>query len=437
MERGQRLALLAVVAGVMAAGCGGGNRDYEDDEEEMLRLSGTAATGLALANAQVSAKCRQGSGNALTLADGSYRLDIRGGGLPCVLQATPAGGEQPLLHTLALGEGRRVVANLTPLTEMVTVRVARGEAAGYFARFDASAGAKLSRDRLNAAQADVRSLLAGTVDLRPLGDLLATPLQAATTAAPTGGDAQDKLLDEINKRLSRERRTQMLAALGSGAVPADPDASPFVPALKVEPRELVLESGATRVLLADLNYAKGAAPLRQPVNWKVLEADGGKVDAVSGFYEAPSKAGTYRVRATREDHPSVNAVVTINVQPFRTVEQAGLSSVLVAQNLVIRDATAWSSLWAQHVQGRTPAPALPAVNFANEMVLAVFAGQKPSACDGVSILEARQAGNKLQVLFREQPGTAAATCATLLGAPVHLVRLPRSNLTVEFQRKSP
>ncbi len=417
--------------GMVLLGCGGGG---EPEEAARLRLSGTAATGLALAQAQISAKCQRGQGSATSLADGSYSLQIPEGGLPCVLRAQPADGSAAL-YSLAVGEGGQAVANLTPLSDWVTVRVARGEASGLFDRFDATAAARLNRDRLGAAQADVRSLLAGVADLRGVADLVSTPLRAATPAQPAAGDAQDRMLDEIKKRVGAEHRGQLRAALASGSPPADPGNGSFTPTLSLEPRELQLEPGASRLLMAELNYPKGQVPLRRPVSWKLLDANGGKVDAVTGLYQAPDKPGSYRVRATREDHPQVGAELRITVLPFRTLEQSAHSGVRVAQNLVIRDASAWAELWGRHVAGQSPAPALPALDFSKEMVLALFAGPKSHACYGLQMLELREQAGRWQAVYRETQPAAGQPCPTAQGSPALMLRLPRSTQPVDFVAK--
>jgi hypothetical protein len=425
-----RALLSAPLVLAVLAGCGGGGgAGPEAPPAAPLQLGGTAAVGLALADAQVLARCGRGEGRTRTGPDGSYRLSIPGGSLPCVLQLTPAGGQGTPQHGLAL-EG--AVANLTPLTEMVTVRVARAQAAAYFAGFDAAAAARLSRSTLQAAQADVRSLLSATLDLGGLADLLATPLRAATPTHPGGGDAQDRLLDQLQQRLDRRRQVELLQTLAAGTPPAAPGTA-FVPWIKVEPRELVLEAGATRELLADINYPPDRMYIRQPVTWRVLEAEGGSVDAISGLYRAPARPGTYHVRATRDDYPQLSASVAITVPAYTTLERSNFSGVERAQQLVLRDAQAWAALWARHASRRQPVPPLPAVDFGREMVLALFAGALASSCQGIGPIELRMLADRVQLRYRESapppPGTA---CATGITTPALLLRVPRSELPVEF-----
>ncbi len=82
-----------------------------------LALSGTAATGRALASATVSATCAQGSGATLSDGGGRYSLTFSAT-LPCVLTVTSGG---TTLHSLAFAGG---VFNTTPETQLMLVYLA-------------------------------------------------------------------------------------------------------------------------------------------------------------------------------------------------------------------------------------------------------------------------------------------------------------------------
>lgn len=180
-----------------------------------LTVSGTAATGLAIAGAPVTAKCKVGTGTATTLVDGTFTLLVTDGQLPCVLQTTnPADGTK--LHTLVFGTGNTSVANITPLTEMVTARVLGNEPNVFFAAFDSAvATQKITTTSVQAAQTDIGLVLAGTVDTTSLGNFISTPLRAATQSSPTSGDVQDKLLDALKLKLTPAQLGTVTTALAS------------------------------------------------------------------------------------------------------------------------------------------------------------------------------------------------------------------------------
>jgi hypothetical protein len=82
-----------------------------------VALSGTAATGRALASAQVSVSCAQGSGTTLTDGGGHYSITLDAT-LPCIVGVTSGG---VTLHSEAFAGG---VFNVTPETELMLVYLA-------------------------------------------------------------------------------------------------------------------------------------------------------------------------------------------------------------------------------------------------------------------------------------------------------------------------
>jgi hypothetical protein len=92
-------------------GCGGGNGLPN------VAISGTAATGKALASAMVSFSCAQGSGSTLSDGGGHYSITFNAT-LPCILTVTSGGTS---LHSLAFAGG---IFNTTPETELMLVYIA-------------------------------------------------------------------------------------------------------------------------------------------------------------------------------------------------------------------------------------------------------------------------------------------------------------------------
>ena len=129
---------LAACAAALLAACGGGSSPDAVTPPPVvpasLMLSGTAATGAALAMRPVEAKCASGTSAALatgpTGVDGKYSFAIAGGALPCVLRVTTADGS--VLHSLATGTGASATAtaNITPASELVLAHLAGGRAGG-------------------------------------------------------------------------------------------------------------------------------------------------------------------------------------------------------------------------------------------------------------------------------------------------------------------
>ncbi|KWF37800.1 hypothetical protein [Burkholderia pseudomultivorans] len=106
-----------------------------NDNTQTVALSGTAATGAALASAPVTVSCAQGSATTLTDGGGNYRVTVNAA-LPCVLTVTSGGTS---LHSLAYASG---TFNTTPETELMLVYLAARlgtNTAGLIGNFQGSA----------------------------------------------------------------------------------------------------------------------------------------------------------------------------------------------------------------------------------------------------------------------------------------------------------
>ncbi|RZL86124.1 MAG: hypothetical protein EOP82_31055 [Variovorax sp.] len=194
--------------------------------EPSVQLSGTAATGAALASATVAVKCATGSGSATTDASGAYALKLEGGALPCMIKVTGTqGGVEVTLHSLAeagttdaASATTSAAANATPLTEMIVAQLSAGLPADLFTSFGTASGAQVTTDKLVAATNAVLTALkeATGIDLGAI-DPFKTQLVAATTSAPDAGNAYDKLLDALGDKVALESLPQVVNQIASGA----------------------------------------------------------------------------------------------------------------------------------------------------------------------------------------------------------------------------
>lgn len=110
--------------------------------------------------------------------------------------------------------------------------------------------------------------------------------------------------------------TWLLTGCGGGSVgPDTPAPLPFQAQLSVSPKSLTLGVGQSVRLRAELNYAGEDDAAFPPLEWRLLEPQGGTVipDDEGATYIAPTKAGTYRVLATRNDFRGVSATVSVVV----------------------------------------------------------------------------------------------------------------------------
>lgn len=220
---------LAAATALALAACGGGSDGTTTDTQPNvpstgLTLTGTAATGAALAGAPVEAKCSGGSGSATTASNGSFVVENlpSGAALPCVLKVTGPGGT---LYSVAIGSGSSATANITPLTHLVVTQLAGNEASSYYEGWSAStAGSLTTAAAQQAVDAVKTTLAAGGLDLGST-DVLAGTLTAAVGGS--GGNAHDQLLDALNARLAAAGTT--LAQLATSLVTATAQPVPGTP----------------------------------------------------------------------------------------------------------------------------------------------------------------------------------------------------------------
>jgi len=200
------VALAVALAVALLGGCGGGSSTTVAATPDTpppvvpafvgVTLTGTAATGAALAGANVEAKCATLVGNTKSATDGSYTLTIEGAALPCLLRATSVDGVT-VLHSVADGAGAKAAtANITPVTELIIAKAVGGSSTPASAF---GANTQFSATQLAGAKAAVIAALKTITDLTGI-DPLSTAFKAA--AGGVGGDDTDKLLDKLTKALA-------------------------------------------------------------------------------------------------------------------------------------------------------------------------------------------------------------------------------------------
>lgn len=108
------------------------------------------------------------------------------------------------------------VANITPLTELLTARLLKNDPATQFSNFDPSlAATSITANSIKTAREEVVAALNGIVDVTGL-DFISAPLKAATSQNPSTGDTQDKILDALKTKLTTPQLTQVGIALANG-----------------------------------------------------------------------------------------------------------------------------------------------------------------------------------------------------------------------------
>lgn len=121
---------------------------------------------------------------------------------------------------------------------------------------------------------------------------------------------------------------------------------------------------------------------------------------------------------------------------YQQVDSDFISGIAMEQNVVIQDASAWAALWEKHKKNHVPVPALPSIDFSQQIILGVFLGTRPTGCYSVLIQRIYTDGGTVFVEYKESTPSADAICTQALTAPSELVAVPRMGQPVVFL-KSP
>lgn len=118
-----------------------------------------------------------------------------------------------------------------------------------------------------------------------------------------------------------------------------------------------------------------------------------------------------------------------------TVDKGATSGVREPLQVVISNEAEWEALWKRHRSSQNNPPAPPRINFSTEIVVGVFLSEKSTGGYEVEITRAEQTATELHVYYREKSPARDAMAIQALTQPYHLVRLPKHDARVLFQRE--
>jgi hypothetical protein len=100
--------------------------------------------------------------------------------------------------------------------------------------------------------------------------------------------------------------------------------------------------------------------------------------------------------------------------------------------LVVRTSAEWTTLWNRIVANHGPRPAVPDIDFSNEMLLVAAMGTRNTGGYSIEIEAVDRGSSSITASVRTRsPGKTCGTTAALT-APVAIVRIPKSTLPVQF-----
>ncbi len=116
---------------------------------------------------------------------------------------------------------------------------------------------------------------------------------------------------------------------------------------------------------------------------------------------------------------------------FSTVAEGTHAAGITGKvNEVFTDQASFYAFWKLVSAGTTPEPAAPAIDFAKDMVIAVFPGQMNSGGYTVEITEVTSDRKKLMVTVVVTKPTGFAT--TVMTQPYHIIKVKKTELPVDY-----
>lgn len=200
---------------IAAVALAGGLTACNDDSPPVASFSGTAAVGVPLASASVSAQCAVGEALTTTTgASGSYSISLSGGQtFPCFVTVT-GGSPGVTLHAVAQAEGN---VNVTPLTELIIAAATGMDPTAWYTANKGTLAASLAAlaGKLPAAQTALVATLKASGYTVPAGNL------NSVSFAAVDGDAYDDLLEALKVSLANAGKTfaelvTVIASSGTG-----------------------------------------------------------------------------------------------------------------------------------------------------------------------------------------------------------------------------
>ena len=126
----------------------------------------------------------------------------------------------------------------------------------------------------------------------------------------------------------------------------------------------------------------------------------------------------------------VVAIAQSATPPVATVAQGAYSGISDASEVVVRSPAEWGALWKAHA-GLKP---IPAVDFSQEFIAAVFLGTRPSGGFGAEIVGTRRDAAALVIEYRERAPAATDIVTQALTSPFHIVKVPRFDGPIRFRK---
>jgi uncharacterized membrane protein len=117
-----------------------------------------------------------------------------------------------------------------------------------------------------------------------------------------------------------------------------------------------------------------------------------------------------------------------------TIAKGDDSRLVEPRRFVIRDAQAFAAVWTAHAGTDT---GMPRVDFDAQMVVAVFAGERPTPGFGIAVTGTEREADALVVLVEATGPETSGVAAQVLTSPYHIAAIPRDDGEIRFNTPDP
>jgi len=146
---------------------------------------------------------------------------------------------------------------------------------------------------------------------------------------------------------------------------------------------------------------------------------------------ASATAGSIGCTSARSEFPEGAQPVVIQPIPEAQSERF-YSGITTQQRLVVRDGATWANVWQQIDANSIPVPAVPAVDFASNVVIVAAMGRKNSGGYSIDVDDVRSVAEDAWVSITENSPGAMCITTAVITAPVAVVMVPRFAGQVTF-----
>ncbi len=122
-------------------------------------------------------------------------------------------------------------------------------------------------------------------------------------------------------------------------------------------------------------------------------------------------------------------------QSFETISKDHYSGHDERKEYIIKDNSAWSSLWEVVHSTRSPKPKIPEIDFSKEMIVAVFQGMQATGGHAIKIEKITEKVNSIEIFIEETVPAPESFVTDALTNPYHIIKTKRVDKEVFFKAK--